>query len=202
MPDTKQEIRAAQDNADDKEQKRNAEQVPDEQRAQDKSGLDAEPPEIVHTSPIEALDRYSTKSLDRAANAHLARFTLGVTPYGLSSTFFTWWMHLLGSPGKQVQLIEKAARKAMRLGIFAGELARNLDATPCIEPLPHDHRFEHEGWCHWPYNLIYQNFLLTQQWWYNAACDIDGVSDREEQVVSFISRQMLDMISPSNFVAT
>ena len=166
------------------------------------SGLDAEPPEIVHTSPIEAPDRYSTKSLDRAVNAHLARFTLGVSPYGLSSIFFTWWVHLLGSPGKQVQLMEKAARKAMRLGIYAGTVARDPNATPCIDPLPHDHRFEHEGWCNWPYNLIYQSFLLTQQWWYNAACDIDGVGEREEQVVSFISRQMLDMMSPSNFVAT
>jgi polyhydroxyalkanoate synthase len=167
-----------------------------------KSGLGAEPPEIVHTSPIEAPDRYTTKSLDRAANAHLARFTLGVSPYGLSSTFFDWWVHMLGSPGKQVQLMEKAARKAMRLGVYAGQDARDPDAAPCIEPLPHDHRFEHEGWRSWPYNMIYQNFLLTQQWWYNAACDIDGVGHREEQVVSFVTRQMLDMMSPSNFVAT
>ncbi|KPQ16145.1 MAG: polyhydroxyalkanoate synthase [Rhodobacteraceae bacterium HLUCCO18] len=167
-----------------------------------KSGLDAEPPEIVHTSPIEAPDRYTTKSLDRATNAHLARFTLGVSPYGLSSTFFDWWVHLLGSPGKQVQLMEKAARKAMRLGVYAGQVARDPDAAPCIEPLPHDHRFEHEGWGSWPYNMIYQSFLLSQQWWYNAACGIDGVGHREEQVVSFVTRQMLDMMSPSNFIAT
>ena len=167
-----------------------------------KSGLDAEPPEIVHTSPIEAPDRYTTKSLDRAANAHLARFTLGVSPYGLSSTFFDWWVHMLGSPGKQVQLMEKAARKAMRLGVYAGQVARDPDAAPCIEPLPHDHRFEHEGWGSWPYNMIYQSFLLSQQWWYNAACGIDGVGHREEQVVSFVTRQMLDMMSPSNFIAT
>ena len=166
------------------------------------SGLDAEPPEIFHTSPIEGMDRYSTKSLDRAVNAHLARFTLGISPYGLSSTIFTWWAHLLGSPGKQVQLIEKSARKAMRLGVHAVELARNPDLPPCITPLPHDRRFAHEGWKIWPYNLIYQNFLLTQQWWYNAACDIDGVSPHQEQVVSFLSRQMLDIVAPSNFIAT
>ena len=167
-----------------------------------RGGLDAEPPEIVRTPPLEALDRYSTKSLDRAANAHLARFTLGITPYGLSSTFFTWWVHLMGAPGKRVQLMEKAARKAMRLGVYAGQLARNPQAPPCVDPLPHDHRFEHEGWQTWPYNLMYQAFLLNQQWWYNAACDIDGVGAREEQVVSFLSRQLLDMISPSNFIAT
>ena len=165
-------------------------------------GLGAEPPEFVNRSLLEPPDRYSTKSLDRAANAHLARFTLGVSPYGVASTFFSWWIHLMGNPGKQIQLMEKAARKAMRLGIYAGSLARNSETEPCIEPLPHDHRFDHEGWQQWPYNLIYQNFLLTQQWWYNAAADIDGVSQHEEQVVSFITRQMLDLISPSNFVAT
>jgi len=176
--------------------------APEVSEQEERSGLHAEPPEIVHTSPIEAPDRYSTKSLDRAANAHLARFTLGVTPYGLSSTLFTWWVHLMGSPGKQVQLMEKAARKAMRFGVYAGELARDPHADPCIEPLPHDHRFEHEGWKSWPYNAIYQSFLLNQQWWYNAACDIDGVTKRQEHVVSFLSRQMLDMVSPSNFIAT
>ena len=164
--------------------------------------LDAQPPEIVDAPALEEIDRYSTKSLDRAANAHLARFTLGVSPYGVASIFFSWWVHLLGNPGKQIQLIEKAARKAMRLAIHAGAQARNPETPPCIEPLPHDHRFDHPGWRHWPYNLIYQNFLLTQQWWFNAAADIDGVTEREEQVVSFISRQMLDLISPSNFPAT
>ena len=195
MPDTRIETRdrAREDAAPAKET------GPEEE---ERSGLDAEPPELVHTSPIEAPDRYSTKSLDRAFKAHLARFTLGVSPYGVASTYFAWWAHLMGSPGKQVQLAEKAARKAMRFGIYAGQVAREPDADPCIEPLPHDHRFEDEGWRRWPYNLIYQNFLLTQQWWYNAACDIDGLTDRQEQVVSFLTRQMLDTVSPSNFVAT
>lgn len=170
--------------------------------ASGRTALAARPPEIVHSAPPEAPDRYSTKSLDRAVNAHLARFTLGISPYGLGSTLFTWWVHLMGAPGKQVQLIEKAARKAMRLSVHTAELMRDPKTPPCIAPLPHDHRFDHPDWARWPYSLIYQSFLLTQQWWYNAARDIDGVSAREAQVVSFVSRQMLDMVSPSNFLAT
>src|SRR6056297_1585670 len=176
-------------------------ETPDEQ-AEARGELAPEPPEIVHHSPLEMPDRYSTKSLDRAANARLARFTLGVTPYGMASTFFTWGAHLMGAPGKQVQLVEKAARKTMRFGVYVSELARDPNAAGCIEPLPHDHRFDHESWQRWPYNLMHQSFLLTQQWWYNAACDIDGVTERDEHVVSFVTRQMLDMVSPSNFVAT
>ena len=185
-------LKAVEDNSDQKP-------VPN---GEDQAGLDAEPPEFHRTRPFEAPDRYSTKSMDQAAQAHLARFTLGVSPYGLASTFFTWAVHLMGAPGKQTQLVEKAARKAARLAVYAGTAARNPNCDACIEPLAHDRRFDDESWQRWPYNLIYQNFLLTQQWWYNAARDIDGVSDREEQVVSFMARQMLDLMSPSNFIAT
>ena len=80
MPDTGTEI---------DDPKAGAAAGPPKPQEQDRGGLDAEPPEIVQTPPFEGLDRYSTKSLDRAANAHLARFTLGISPYGLSSTFFT-----------------------------------------------------------------------------------------------------------------
>ncbi|SDY97045.1 polyhydroxyalkanoate synthase [Jannaschia faecimaris] len=169
---------------------------------EDRAGLDAGPPEFTRKAPFEAPDRYSTKSMDQAADAYLARFTLGISPYGLASTFFTWAVHLMGAPGKQVQLVEKASRKAARLAVYAVTAARDPDCQPCIEPLAHDRRFDDGGWKRWPYNLLSQNFLLTQQWWYNAARGVDGVSDREEQVVSFVSRQMLDLMSPSNFIAT
>ena len=150
----------------------------------------------------EPPDRYSTKSLDRAAKAHLARFTLGVTPFGLSSTLFKWWAHLAGSPGKQVQLVEKAARKMVRLQLWAAHAAREPDCERCIEPLAQDHRFDDEAWSRWPYNLMQQSFLLTQQWLHNATNDIDGLTRREELVVSFLTRQMLDIVAPTNFPQT
>jgi len=82
----------------------------------------------VHHSPFDLPDRYSTKNLGRAFNAHLARLTMGVTPCGLAPTFFSWGAHLMGAPGKQVQLAEKAARKAARPGVYATQLARDPNA--------------------------------------------------------------------------
>ncbi len=63
----------------------------------------------MHPSPVDLPDRYGTRSLDRAFNAHPARLTIGVSPYGLASTFFSWGLHLMGPPGKQVQRAGKAA---------------------------------------------------------------------------------------------
>lgn len=160
------------------------------------------PPELCLRCARVVPDGYSTESMDRAFKANLARFTMGITPYGLSSQFFNWWVHLAGSPGKQVQLIEKAARKAARFAIATGQQAQKGEVEPCIMPLEHDKRFSAPEWQRWPYNLIYQNFLLTQQWWYSATNEVDGMSRRDEQAVSFAVRQILDMMSPANALWT
>jgi len=142
---------------------------------------------------------FGTRALDHAYRANLARFTGGITPAGLAGIYFDWLSHLTLSPGKQLALIEKAVRKAMRLMLHLPELAINPGANGCIEPLPQDKRFSSEAWQQWPYNLVYQAFLLHQQWWYNATTEIDGLSADRERVLSFVARQVLDHYAPSNF---
>ncbi|QOR38082.1 polyhydroxyalkanoic acid synthase [Billgrantia diversa] len=141
---------------------------------------------------------YSTHALDRAFKANLARLTAGITPAGLASVYFEWLVHLMLSPGKQLELGEKYTRKLMRFGQYLSRQALKPGAGACIEPLEQDRRFSGEAWQRWPYNLIYQSFLLTQQWWHNATSDVDGLSPDSERVVNFITRQMLDRYSPSN----
>ena len=75
-------------------------------------------------------------------------------------------------------------------------------AEPCIKPLPQDHRFRDPAWQAFPFNAIEQSFLLAQQWWHNTTAEVPGVTPQHERLVEFYSRQFLDMISPSNFLAT
>jgi polyhydroxyalkanoate synthase len=141
--------------------------------------------------------------LDRSVHASVAHFTGGLSPAALAGAYWDWAIHLVASPGKQMQLAEKAARKTIRFAEYAYRSALHGDkSAPCIEPLPQDRRFSGEGWRRWPYNLFYQAFLLNQQWWHNATTGVGGVSRQHERVVEFTSRQLLDMFSPSNFLLT
>lgn len=141
--------------------------------------------------------------LDRTFHATLARFTGGLSPAALRGAFFDWASHLAMAPGKQIELTDKALRKAARLGEYCVRFGSIGPRTePCIEPLPQDRRFAADEWQNWPYNVIHQAFLLQQQWWHNATTHVNGVTKQHENVVDFVSRQILDMVSPSNFVAT
>lgn len=142
-------------------------------------------------------------SLDHIAHAGLARLTGGLSPAAVVAAFMDWTAHLAISPGKQLELATKGTRKWARLAQFAAHCAaRGGSAALCIEPLPQDRRFAETEWWQWPYNVVQQGFLLQQQWWDNATTDVDGVTKQNEAVVEFAMRQILDMASPTNFIAT
>jgi polyhydroxyalkanoate synthase subunit PhaC len=152
-------------------------------------------------------DSYAATALaditDRSLHAAMARFTAGVSPAALAQAYLDWATHLAYSPGKRLQLWDKAIRKSVRFANYAGRCAtQGGQGECCIEPLPQDKRFIGKDWQRWPYNLIHQGFLLQQQWWHNTTTDVRGVSKRHEDIVQFATRQMLDMLSPSNFLLT
>jgi polyhydroxyalkanoate synthase len=138
------------------------------------------------------------ETIDRVVNVVTAKLTGGISPAALAMAYFDWLVHLVGSPGKQFELAAKAARKSARLAVYAAKSIQGVSSERCIEPLPQDHRFDHPAWQQFPYNVTYQAFLLNQQWWHNATTGIRGVSRHSEAAVSFVARQILDMLSPSN----
>jgi poly[(R)-3-hydroxyalkanoate] polymerase subunit PhaC len=164
---------------------------------------------MLGTSPSRTDDRdsYAVTALaditDRALHAAVARFTAGLSPTALAQAYLDWATHLTYSPGKRLQLVDKATRKAIRFANYASHcVPLGHQPSCCIEPLPQDKRFVGKDWQRWPYNLIYQAFLLNQQWWHNATTGIRGVTKQHERMVEFTSRQLLDMVSPSNFLLT
>jgi polyhydroxyalkanoate synthase len=129
----------------------------------------------------------------------VGHLSLGLSPPGLLLVHLDWLAHLAFSPGKQQDLARKVFRKALRFGLYAARATLSPGTPPVIEPLPQDRRFIDPAWQRWPFNLYQQSFLFVQQWLHNATTGVRGVSRHDEQVVTFIARQVLDVFSPTNF---
>lgn len=152
-------------------------------------------------------DSYSATAIaeviDRSFHAGLARSTHGISPAGLMAAYFDWSIHLAMSPGKQFELWQKAVRKLVRFHRYwLTEAQLPGNTRLCIEPLEQDRRFTSDAWRQWPFNLVSQAFLLQQQWWHNASCGVGGLNRRHARIVEFTNRQILDTVSPSNYLAT
>ena len=138
---------------------------------------------------------------DRSIRAAVSRASRGIAWPSLVSAWADWYWHLASAPGKQMELASKAQRKAAKYALYALEAMRG-ETEPCIDPLPQDRRFVDPAWQQPPFNLVHQGFLLMQQWIWNATNHVAGVSRHHERMVTFTARQMLDVLSPTNFLPT
>ena len=117
-----------------------------------------------------------TQDIDRWLHAQAARFTHGLSPAALIGAYLDWSTHLAFSPGKRVELAMQASRDLARFTMFAWRAALFAGDDKVIEPLPQDRRFAADGWGTWPFKLIYQAFLLQEQWWHAATTGVGGVT--------------------------
>ena len=138
---------------------------------------------------------------DLVLNAWLGRLSAHISPAALALAWQDWASHLLLSPDRQAELAVLAAGNAGRWLRYAAAAAGGLAPEP-LQPLAQDKRFTDPAWQAWPWNLLSRGFLLNQQWWHHATCAVPGVAPHHTDVVTFIARQLLDAVAPSNFVAT
>lgn len=130
---------------------------------------------------------------DRSLHAAQARLTGGLSVTALSLAWADWAMHLADQPGRQVELAQAAAdgwRALLRQAV-------GLPFTPQL-PDKQDKRFEDPGWQNGPAALTSQTFLRVADFWSKATSDTAGVSQRNERIVNFAARQILDVMAPSN----
>jgi len=141
-------------------------------------------------------------ALDRSLRAMLARYTGGLSPAALGGACLDWAIHLAQLPGKQFALGNDAIAGAFMNADFALRCGFGTEKSPCDHALPHDDRFRAQDWSVFPYSLYAHTFLSVERWWEKATTGVRGLSKRHEEVVTFVARQLLDTIAPSNFVLT
>jgi polyhydroxyalkanoate synthase subunit PhaC len=137
----------------------------------------------------------TSHDLDRYLHMIQGRMGFGLSPISPWLAFLDWAAHRVNAPGRSVSQALNAIDAVSRLSALA--LGRTTD--PVVAPAPADHRFSDPAWQTWPYNVIQQQFLLTEQWWERETTALPGVSRSSERIVNFCARQMLDAWSPTNF---
>jgi polyhydroxyalkanoate synthase len=126
-----------------------------------------------------------------------------VDPLNIAKAFMEMTTKLMSDPVKvyQAQLdlwqnyVDLWRNSTMRF--FGGE------AAPVIEPTKGDKRFNDPAWQESAvFDFIKQSYLLTSRWIRSTVQDVDGLTEKDAQKVDFYTRQFIDAMSPSNFVAT
>lgn len=140
-------------------------------------------------------------AFDRALSAAMSVATRGISPASILGAYADWLVHLAAAPAKQSELMARAARNVAHLGLYAA-CAPWAQPECGIKPLPQDHRFEAPEWRQWPFDVIAQSFLYTQQWAHHATRGVRGVMRHHDDVVTFMTRQWLDVFAPSNWLWT
>jgi polyhydroxyalkanoate synthase len=149
--------------------------------------------------PTPAAAGQAGRDADRWLHAQSAHLSSGVSTAAMHLAFADWLLHLAHNPGQQGELLQHALKMGQQLASYAQQSAQS-PCAPCIEPMVQDPRFADASWQAWPFNLISQSFLLTQKWWMDATTNVRGVSPHHQEVVSFTIRQLLDVVSPANFI--
>jgi len=139
----------------------------------------------------------SFETMDRLGRAATARLTQGISPNALYAAWFDWASHLANAPGRVIELGVEAVNLGARFARFATQCLSENVKSP-FEPQVGDHRFSDPLWTRLPYALWEQAFLAQETWWASATREVRGMTPKNAERVSFITRQLLDVWSPSN----
>lgn len=154
------------------------------------------PPPQSPSSAAEAPDD------ERLLRRHLAMQTFGASPMAVLTMLNDWSVHLAAAPDKQLALARKAHE---HWSAWLRFVIQGCPAEPESKPIAAqegDRRFGHESWSRAPYAAMEQAFLLAEDFFDTATSNIPGLTPAHDQAMTFMMRQMLDALAPSNYLAT
>ena len=124
-------------------------------------------------------------------------------PLNLSRTFLELTAHLMTDPATVMQAQFSLWNDYLRLWHNTGQRMLGQSPAPVVEPDRTDRRFRDPAWEeHALFDFIKQSYLLSSRWLVNTVNEVDGFDDKTRQKVDFYTRQFVDAMAPSNFVAT
>lgn len=113
------------------------------------------------------------------------------------------WKSTLEKTAEYVNQHADLANDLFRLSGYSAFRGLGLDVEPVATPEKSDHRFRHESWNEYvAFDHIKQFYLLVSRFIQGAGIAHRQPDEKTMKQMDFYTRQWLDALSPSNFVAT
>ena len=145
----------------------------------------------------------------KIVNAFLERQKSGESyavadPVEIGKMFMDASMKMMSNPQKFAEQQAKLMQGYADLWqATAKRMAGEEDVKPVIEPARDDRRFKDDAWSEEAvFDYIKQSYLLTSDWLQAQVSDVEDMDEKTREKLKFYTRQFVDALSPSNFVAT
>ncbi|MGE0190062.1 MAG: PHA/PHB synthase family protein [Steroidobacteraceae bacterium] len=140
----------------------------------------------------------TAEQMNRDLQAQLATITGGLAPEPFIQAWWDWYLGLSQAPETQAQITQDAWAKAMDTWQFAAQAASGSSAAAVTD----DRRFAHEGWNQWPFNVYARGHKNWESWFQSSLSSVPGIDAGSAQRVEFVGRQVMDSVSPTNYLHT
>ncbi|MHC4043512.1 PHA/PHB synthase family protein [Bradyrhizobium sp. 23AC] len=118
-------------------------------------------------------------------------------------TFTSVAEYWLSDTSRSSDLQTKLAKDYLDLWGSAVRRMAGQDAPPAIAPSPRDKRFADPEWkSNQFFDFVMQLYLLTTRWAQELVRDAEGLDPQTRRKAEFYVQQVINAISPSNFVLT
>ncbi|MGA3306850.1 MAG: class I poly(R)-hydroxyalkanoic acid synthase, partial [Stellaceae bacterium] len=124
-------------------------------------------------------------------------------PLNVGTAFLEMTQRLMSNPARMVEAQLSLWQDYMRLWQSTADRFIGGNPAPLAEPAPGDHRFKDPAWQESTlFDFIKQSYLLTARWLQSTVHTTDGLDEKAARKVDFYTRQFVDAMAPTNFVAT
>ena len=171
----------------------------------------AETPQIPSPPDPEALQKELAEIAEKSAKvvaefmehppqADLAR---SIEELGLGEAFGALGTKLLSDPARLAEVQMRAWGDYLQLWNNTLAKFRGEPGDPVKEPVKGDNRFRNEAWQqNFVFDYIKQSYLIAADHIQRTVAETSGLEPQAARKVRFFTRQIVDALAPTNFVAT
>ena len=114
-----------------------------------------------------------------------------------------YWAEAMSNPAKILEQQIAFWGKSLKHYVEAGQVLAKGKIDVPTDPTPKDRRFQNPLWETHPwFNFIKQQYLMNVEAMESAVKSMDKLDAGERKRLEYFTRQIMDMMAPTNFLAT